>query len=114
MSSAVNDLQRAILGGQQSLTQLLRQMKVIAAKLNLEDVGRWVDSELNGYPRQVVPPEYRTYGTNSLEYNNPYQGGWQFAGHVNIRIPARQPIAEVEDFSRTERGIYFPVPNNLC
>jgi hypothetical protein len=113
MSSAVNDLQRAILGGQQSLTQLLRQTKVIAAKLNLEDVERWADLELNGYPKDIEPPQFRQFGTNSVEYNNPYQGGWRFAGHINIKVPARQPIAEIEDFSRSERGIYFPAPKNL-
>jgi AbiTii len=48
MSSAVHDLQMAIAEGKQPLTKLLRQTKLIAAKLNLEDVEAWVDLELGG------------------------------------------------------------------
>jgi hypothetical protein len=42
MSSAVHDLQKAISDGNQPLVQLLRQTKLIAAKLNLQDVETWV------------------------------------------------------------------------
>jgi AbiTii len=59
MSSAVHNLQKTIVGGKEPLTQLLRQTKLIAAKLNLEDVQKWVDFELNGYPKGTEPPEYR-------------------------------------------------------
>ncbi|HEV2694550.1 MAG TPA: hypothetical protein VG347_16775, partial [Verrucomicrobiae bacterium] len=96
-----------------SLTQLLRQTKVIAANLKLEHVECWVDSELNGYAQDAEPPKYREYSTSSIEYNNPYQGGWRFAGHMNIKIMARQPIAEIEDFSRAEHGVFIPAPINL-
>jgi hypothetical protein len=49
MSSAIQNLQKAILDPNQSLTQLLRQTKLIAAKLNLAEVERWVDCELRGF-----------------------------------------------------------------
>jgi hypothetical protein len=45
MSSAVRDLQKAILERKQSLTQLLLQTKLIAAKLNLADVLKWCDDQ---------------------------------------------------------------------
>ncbi|HSY16677.1 MAG TPA: hypothetical protein VK815_00010 [Candidatus Acidoferrales bacterium] len=48
MSSAIHNLQMAIVDGKQSITQLLRQTKLIAAKLSLPDVEEWVDLELNG------------------------------------------------------------------
>jgi hypothetical protein len=48
MSSAVHNLQQAIVDGKTSITQLLRQTKLIAAKLDLCDVKQWVDIELNG------------------------------------------------------------------
>jgi hypothetical protein len=112
MSSAVNDLQRAIVGGQQSLTQLLRQTKVIAANLNLQDVEKWVDLELDGYPQDIEPPKYREYHTHSLQQNNPYQGGWQFAGNLNIKVQGRQPISEIEHFSEVE-FVAFPAPENI-
>jgi hypothetical protein len=44
--------------GQQSLTQLLRQAKLIAVKLNLEDVEKWVDLGLKGYPPDAELPKY--------------------------------------------------------
>jgi hypothetical protein len=40
MSSAVHNLQMAISDGEQSLTQLLRRTKVIAAKLEVPDFVR--------------------------------------------------------------------------
>jgi hypothetical protein len=76
--------------GQQSLTQLLRQAKLIAVKLNLEDVEKWVDLGLKGYPPDAELPKYREFVTDSLEIHNPYQGGWRFAGHMNVTVPARQ------------------------
>lgn len=102
MNSVVNDLQRAILGGQQSLTQLLRQTKVIAANLNLTDVEKWVDLEMGGYPPEVDIPTYREVVASNLEYHNPYQGGWQFVGNVGEILKIRQPIAEIENLSRGE------------
>jgi hypothetical protein len=55
MSSAVHNLQQAIVDGKTSITQLLRQTKLIAAKLDLSDVEQWVDLELNGYPVPRTP-----------------------------------------------------------
>lgn len=52
MSSAIQDLQKAICNDH-SITQLLRQTKLIAVKLRVEDVERWVSFELNGYPQNV-------------------------------------------------------------
>jgi hypothetical protein len=48
MSSAVHNLQQAIVDGKTPVTHLLRQTKLIAAKLDLSDVEEWVDLELNG------------------------------------------------------------------
>jgi hypothetical protein len=111
MSSAVNDLQRAILGGQQSLTQLLRQTKVIAANLNLTDVERWVDLEMGGYPNDVELPKYRTFTAQTLESRHPMYG-WQMAGHIGIPVIAPHPIAELENYSRKQQ-LAFAVPKNF-
>ena len=84
MSSAVHDMQVAILEGKQSLTQLLRRTKLIAASLNLADVEKWVDYELKGYPADADLPKYRTVNTEALHILNPVQG-WRFAGHSCCR-----------------------------
>jgi hypothetical protein len=117
MSSAVHDLQKAILGGQQSLTQLLRQTKLIAAKLKLEDVEAWVDCELRGFPARIHPPPYRKVTTMYLETLNPVCG-WRFAGNVEIPIPMAKPIAEIENLSSGELAVItlpepLPVHNSL-
>jgi len=109
MSSAVHNLQKAIVGGKESLTQLLRQTKLIAAKLNLDDVEKWVDLELNGYPKGTEPPEYRNYCTHSLEVYNAYKSGWQFAGNLNVELKARQPITQIQQLSNGSH-IGFPSP----
>jgi len=100
MGSAIYNLQREILAGNQSITQLIRQAKLIAAKLNLKDVEKWVDMELNGYPPEVEPPPYRAFSTETVVVHNPYRG-WMYAGDFRLDIRARQPIAEIEQLSKS-------------
>src|SRR4051794_24066400 len=95
MSSAVHNLQKGILDGQRSLTQLLRETKIIAAKLNLKDVEEWVDLELHGYPDGKERPAYREVTTDRLLLRNPFRG-WEHVGDVKRRFKAHQPIAEIE------------------
>lgn len=111
MSSAIHTLQKAILDPNQSLTQLLRQTKLIAAKLNLVDIEKWTDLELNGYPDEINPPEYRAFGTESLMVRNP-QCGWQYVTDVPTRLTARQPIAELEHLSK-EKSVNFAPPEHF-
>jgi hypothetical protein len=111
MSSAVHNLQKAIIEGK-PITQVLRQAKVIAANLNLADMEAKVDLELNGYPKGTEPPEYRHYVTHSLEIHNPYQGGWRFAGNVNMRLKAREPISQIEKHAEAQRVAFSPLNNS--
>src|SRR4249920_1914914 len=112
MSASVHTLRDAITSGQASLTQLLRQTQLIAARLNVEDVGHWVALELKGYAQDVEPPGYRSVFTQSLEIYNSERDAWQFAGNLNFSLKARQPIAEIEDLCRVNR-VDFPVPKNF-
>jgi hypothetical protein len=99
MSSAIHSLQKAISEGNAPITQLLRQTKVIAAKLGAQDVEAWVDLELNGYPDGTQPPTYREFATQAVQIRNPIRG-WEFAGHFHQKMKARQPIADIENFSK--------------
>jgi hypothetical protein len=110
MSSAIHNLQMAIVEGKQSLTQLLRQTKLIAAKLDLHDVEEWVDLELNGYPNDKDHPEYREVVSDRLLIHNPYRG-WTYAGDVKRKVRVHQPIAEVEMLSGQEEVTYAPEKN---
>jgi hypothetical protein len=107
MSSAIHELQKAILDPSQSVTQLLRRAKIVAAELNLHEVEKWVDLELKGYPPGVPIPAYREFMSEKLLVHNPYRGGWEFAGDVPERLPAPQPIAELEKLVR-ETTVSFP------
>ena len=99
MGSAVLNLQKAIVQGNQSLTQLLQQTKLIAAKLNLADVETWVDYELKGYPKGIELPKYREVITSHLEVRNPVHG-WDFAGNLNLHLPIPYSISEIETLSK--------------
>jgi hypothetical protein len=112
MASAIHELQKAILDPKQSLTQLLRRTKLIASKLDLQDVEQWVDLELNGYPKAIDPPKYRAFTTECLMIHNGYRGGWQYAGDFHQTIKARMPIAQIEELAKQET-VSYPVKNNL-
>ena len=102
----------AIVEGKLSMIQLLRQTKLIAAKLGLEDVEAWVNFELNGYPTDgsVEVPSHRIVKSESLVVHNPYRG-WQYAGDVSRSVEVFQPIAEVEMLSQQEQCSYTPHKN---
>jgi hypothetical protein len=105
-------MRESITSGQPSLTQLLRQTQLIAARLNLQDIQHWADLELNGYADDADPPGYRKVFVHSLEIYNAERDAWQFAGNLNYGLKARQPIAEIENLSRVER-VDFPVSRNF-
>jgi len=100
----------AIIEGKLSLTQLLRQTKLIAAKLNLKDVEQWVDLELNGYANETERPHYREIVTDKLMLHNPYRG-WEYVGDVKRKIRAHQPIAEIEMLAQEKEVSYTPEKN---
>jgi hypothetical protein len=85
MGSAVANLRNAVVASNQSLTQRLRQAKVIATSLGLEDVERWVDLELNGYPQATEPPDYRTVFACNVDSRG-----------EDLRFKLRAPIHELE------------------
>jgi len=112
VSPSIHNPREAITSGQQSLTQLLRQTKWVASKLNLADVEHWADLELKGYAEDAEPPGYRCIFIHSLEIYNAERDAWQFAGNLNFGLKARQPIAEIEKLSLIDR-IEFPVSKNF-
>ena len=112
MSASAQNLQQANGSGRKSLARLLSQTKLIAAKLRVGEVEGWVDLELTGYAEGTEPPNYRRVFTQSLEIYNAYRERWQFAGNLHYALQARQPIAEIENFSR-EKGVNFPVSKSF-
>jgi hypothetical protein len=101
MASAVQVLQKALLNGSKPLGQLLRETKVIAAKLNLDDVETWVSHELKGYPAESNIPEHRFVRSSHLEVFNPYRG-WQFSGTYERPFPVYQSVHDIEELATGE------------
>lgn len=58
MSPGVHDLLKPVVGGKQSLVQLLRQAKRIAATLKVWDLERWAVCDPERYPQSIHPPPY--------------------------------------------------------
>ncbi|MBO9696424.1 MAG: hypothetical protein J7499_09505 [Sphingopyxis sp.] len=101
-SGIVLELQRDCLDESISVNSLLRKAKVIAAKLELEDLKAWIDSELNGYecPLEEIP-EHRK-GIGQPKFNNPYHG-WcpimvsdDWFGQTIRTVYLRQSVSELE------------------
>ncbi|MDD5052104.1 MAG: hypothetical protein PHO27_05150 [Sulfuricurvum sp.] len=99
--SAVLNLQKNIITGNKSITELLREALFIATKLNLEDFKSWLNNELKGYDDTTYVSDYRKLHT-SLKFRNPYHG-WQPALINNAEIAeivnnmnVQQPISEIE------------------
>lgn len=110
MSSSVENLQKAIVQGNQSLSQLLRQTKLIAAKLGLQVVEKWADLELNGYFAHTDVPEYRELTTETVTVYHPYRG-WIYAGDFRKTIRLTLPAAEIENLSSLTTASY-PLDEN--
>ena len=73
MSSLVEELQRDALDHGARLSDLLRKAKTIAVKLDLPELEKWVESELNGYQSTAELPDYRIV-IGQVQGFNPYHG----------------------------------------
>lgn len=74
MSSLVLDLQKELMDRNCDILQALRHAHVIAVKLGLDEFDKWIQYELNGYPKNDdVVPKYR-FVTGTLKAKNPRLG----------------------------------------
>lgn len=71
----VLDLQAELLGNDSDIVSILRKAHVIAKKLNLDQIDKWISFELNGYKNCSIEeiPEYRLV-RGMLKAKNPYHG----------------------------------------
>lgn len=79
----LRDIQNSAIDSDGKLSDLLRKCKVLAARLQNEELSQWVDAELNGYPSQENLPAYRIIGCNAKgNLGGPFGAEMQ-----NITIP---------------------------
>lgn len=107
-SSSVVELRQAATDSSVRVITLLRNAKVIAAKLKLDEALAWIDAEIDGYPNEegVKLPAYRKL-TGELMGFNPYRG-WEpvryedpeFA-EIVCQAPLGQALGAVEEGLRT-------------
>lgn len=100
MASLVEELERDAYDSAASLSNMLRKVKAIAVKLQLQQPMEWVEAELNGYTGPEVP-DYRVVG-GQAKVRNPYHG-WQPVMFSNAEVERiicehkmRNPIMEIE------------------
>jgi hypothetical protein len=84
-----------------SISDLLRLAKIVAAKLQLNDITVWLEYEMNGYPadNDAIPDYREIHGT--IKGFNPYRGWIPVVGDdevLNIAgtMKARQSATELE------------------
>lgn len=82
--------QRMALDNQSSTPDLLRTAKAIAVKLQLADVAKWIDYELDGYPEDITLPDYRITKGKLMGLNP-----------INGPIPMSVSNAQQENMLRT-------------
>jgi len=94
-----------------SVSSLLRKAMVIAKKLKIEELEKWVSLEADGYPAGSELPEYRKVSSEAKSFN-PYNGLWLPLMWANgqepvwLRLrPIAQSIPELEDLvTRDDNG----------
>lgn len=108
--------QRMTLDNQSSTPDLLRTAKAIAVKLQLADVAKWIDYELDGYPEDVTLPDYRItkgklMGLNPI--NGPIPMSVSNAQHENMlrTVYIKAPLTELaRAYNDPEATMIFSFP----
>lgn len=59
MSKLVIELQQLAADGSISVAELLRRARIVASKLNLAFMNKWIESEMHGYGVDDTLPDYR-------------------------------------------------------
>ncbi len=79
----LRDIQSSAIDSESKLSDLLRKCKVLAYRLQHDELSQWVEYELNGYPSQDDLPEYRKLVCQPKGH----LGGAFGSGYKNISIP---------------------------
>jgi len=121
MITIVLSLQEDIFDNKISVVLLLRKVLLIAKKLNLKELEKWITSELNGYENIDEVPKYREVQGQVNVWNH-YNGIMMpviFNTEVeselfrNLKVTLR--IAEIESLAHKieSEKLYIPFPEDL-
>ena len=127
MKSIVLELRHDALNRDISITDLLRKSYVVAKKLKIKTLEKWLQNELEGYDEQSEIPKYRVI-TGEVKAWDPSHG-WQpiyfeetEIAEAVLKRDNNQRIAEIENLlsTVTEKGISLHMPfapkqqNTIC
>lgn len=117
MPNIIEELQSDAVDQAVSVSTLLRKVKYVAAKLQLEDTIDWADHELRGYKENV--PDYRVIHGQPKAYS-PYHGAQPIGGEAEFlqklsRRPVGQEISAIEDLLNGDKaqGLMMPFSEAL-
>ncbi|MEP2943138.1 MAG: hypothetical protein ABJO72_05015 [Hyphomicrobiales bacterium] len=117
MAGLIQEIQQKALQSDLAIDDLLRMVKLAAAKLGLDSLGSWVEQELNGYHQDV--PEYREIYGRPYAYN-PYNGWIPLVSNNQelidtiSMVPVQQSIGSIHEMlSKSNDGeFHFQLPSN--
>lgn len=81
--SLLREIQNGAVDGSTDLETLLRKCRILASRLQNDELKSWVQSELDGYANNAIVPEYRIIHCNALGNFSGYFG----SGLKNAPIP---------------------------
>ena len=112
----LEDIQNAAADSSSDVETLLRKCKILAARLNNQQLEDWLIWESNGYPEDVPVPKYRVW---QLQVRGNFLGPYSILNHASVpvgRLPketqksyneykCRFSIASVESAIKNENQI---------
>lgn len=88
--SLLRNIQNAAVDSSVPLPMLLRQCKILAARLANQEFKSWVEHELSGYPDNDSLPPYRVLTVNSKgHFSGPFQSGLRNADIPLMCLPEK-------------------------
>lgn len=122
--SLLRKIQDAAVSSDSPITDLLRNCKVLAVRLGSQELGEWVDRELNGYPDKESLPAYRICKTACAgHFVGPFGTGIKNAEIPPHLVPKEyrelvtkayltQPIAAYEELLKSKDTQNATIPWN--
>lgn len=109
MASIVHELQHDALDRAVSASDLLRKALVVARKLKVDELEKWLRNELEGYGPGLEIPEYRAV-RGRVQGWNPFHGWLPVTfespevGRIASTRKTAQPVAELEALADPQAG----------
>jgi AbiTii len=90
--SLLREIQAVVASKDGDVTTALRKCKILAARLRSDELARWVDFELDGYPTSQPVPEYRQLSVSC--YANFRNMAWSAQNQPLPRFAVPEEVAE--------------------